>query len=63
MIKQTGMEQSTPNLATKTILQGHDSDSPTEGTGAGSEGLKGSTWSPGPNAPHLRHSHTLPLMS
>lgn len=53
------MGRSTPNLATKTILQGHHSDSPAEGTGAGSKGLKGSTWSPGPNAPHLQYSHHL----
>lgn len=38
MIQQTGMGQSTPNLATKKILQGHHSDSPTEGTGQGAEG-------------------------
>lgn len=33
MIQQTGMGQSTPNLATKKILQGHHSDSPTEARG------------------------------
>lgn len=58
-IRQTGMGQSTPNLATKKILQGHHSDSPTEGMGAGIEGLKGSTWSPGPNAPPLQYSRHL----
>lgn len=38
MIQQTGMGQSTPNLATKKILQGNHSDSPAEGTGQGAKG-------------------------
>lgn len=53
------MGQSTPILATKKSFQGHHSDSPAEGMGAGSKGLKGSTGSPGPCAPPLQHSHHL----
>lgn len=38
MIRQTGRGQSTPNLASKTILQGHHSDSPAKAQGQGAEG-------------------------